>query len=185
MPHLRAGQDARIEISKTTEDIFIQSVEGVTTRSCLSPQKRAGSDVPSTSSPKHFHCTEIVDQMLESSHCAPKGQLQEQNRFHLQKQNAETAIIKAKYGNKTVIAPPPATSGIVKLKEELARRLELEHGSFYVEYEDEDHDWILIACDDALQECLTSSTSRDNQVIRLAVRDEVVNSQNSGKALGC
>ncbi|KAI7995080.1 Protein NLP1 [Camellia lanceoleosa] len=185
MPHLRAGQDARIEILKTTEDIPIQSVQGVTTRSCLSPQKRAGSDVPSTSSPKHFHCTEIMDQMLESSHPAPKGQLQEQSKFHLQKQNAGTAIIKAKYGNKTVIVPPPTTSGIVKLKEELARRLALEHGSFYVEYEDEDHDWILIACDDALQECLTSSTSRDNQVIRLSVRDEVVNSQNSGKALEC
>ncbi|XP_028082390.1 uncharacterized protein LOC114283709 isoform X1 [Camellia sinensis] len=155
MPHLRAEQDATIEMSKTTEDILIQSVEGVTTRSCLSPQKRVGSDVPSTSSPKHRHC----------------------------KQNARTATIKATYGDKTVRVPPPATSGIVKLKEELARRLELEHGSFYVEYEDEDHDWILIACDDVLQECLTFS--RDNRVIRLAVRDEVVNSQNSGKALEC
>ncbi|CAL5433704.1 unnamed protein product [Camellia sinensis] len=184
MPHLRAGQDARIEISKTTEDILIQSVEGVTTRPCLSPQKRAGSDVPSIPSPKHFHCTEIMDQMLESSHPASKGQLQEQSTFHLQKQNAGTANIKAKYGDKIVKVPPPATSGIVKLKEELARRLGLKHGSFYVEYEDEEHDWILIACD-ALQECLTSSTSRDNQVIRLSVRDEVVNSQNSGKALEC
>ncbi|CAL5442768.1 unnamed protein product [Camellia sinensis] len=48
------------------------------------------------------------------------------------------------------------SSGLVELQQQIAKRLNLEAGSYYVKYKDEEDHMILIACDDDLQDCISS-----------------------------
>ena len=83
--------------------------------------------------------------------------------------------VKATYGEDTVKFDLSSTPKIVELKEEVAKRLELESGSFKVKYQDADQEWILIACDADFQQCLRLSSSLGNPLIRLLVIDKVFN----------
>ncbi|KAF2313449.1 hypothetical protein GH714_011062 [Hevea brasiliensis] len=75
-------------------------------------------------------------------------------------------------------------SGIVELKEEVAKRLKLEVGSFDVEYLDDDHEWVLIACDADLQECIDISRLSGSNLIRLSVHDVNANLGSSCESNG-
>ncbi|XP_028113572.1 protein NLP7-like [Camellia sinensis] len=48
------------------------------------------------------------------------------------------------------------SSGLVELQQQIAKRLHLEAGSYYVKYKDEEDHVILIACDDDLQDCIST-----------------------------
>ncbi|KAL0326687.1 UNVERIFIED_CONTAM: protein NLP7 [Sesamum angustifolium] len=71
----------------------------------------------------------------------------------------KTITIKAAYREDIIRFRIPIDSGIVKLKEEVAKRLKLELGTFDIKYLDDDHEWVLIACDADLQECIDISRS--------------------------
>ncbi|KAJ9148065.1 hypothetical protein P3X46_030160 [Hevea brasiliensis] len=75
-------------------------------------------------------------------------------------------------------------SGIVELKEEVAKRLKLEVGSFDIEYLDDDHEWVLIACDADLQECIDISRLSGSSLIRLSVHDVNANLGSSCESNG-
>ncbi|KAA8526123.1 hypothetical protein F0562_007777 [Nyssa sinensis] len=61
--------------------------------------------------------------------------------------------------------------GMVELQEEVAKRLKLTIGTFNIKYEDEDKDWILIGCNEDLQNCMDISRSMGSSstTIRLLV----------------
>jgi hypothetical protein len=64
------------------------------------------------------------------------------------------------------------SSGILELKEEVAKRLKFEMGTFDIKYLDDDNEWVLIACDADLQECIDiSRSSTASKIIRLLVQD--------------
>ncbi|PSR91419.1 hypothetical protein CEY00_Acc28763 [Actinidia chinensis var. chinensis] len=136
------------------------------------------------------------NQVLDNSIVEIEGNLQEQNRFQTENvlKEVEVAVsegdskgnwpilscfdpapkqsivtIKATYGEDTVKFDLSSTPRIVELMEEVAKRLELESGSFKVKYQDEDQEWILIACDADFQRCLKFSSSLGNLFIRLLV----------------
>ncbi|XP_061350964.1 protein NLP7-like [Gastrolobium bilobum] len=81
--------------------------------------------------------------------------------------------IKATYKEDIVRFRVSLNCGIVELREEIAKRLKLEVGTFYIKYMDDDHEWVSIACDADLQECMDILGSLGSNIIRLVVHDTV------------
>lgn len=94
----------------------------------------------------------------------------------------DAVTVKALYGEDIARFQLSSESGVVDLKEAVAKRLELEVGSFNVKYQDEDQEWVLISCDEDLQDCVKFSSSLGNQVIRLLVTDKISNAEKSLKS---
>ncbi|CAL5437829.1 unnamed protein product [Camellia sinensis] len=61
--------------------------------------------------------------------------------------------------------PLSLSLGLVELQQQIANRLDLEDGTYYVKYKDEDGDLIVIACDEDLQYYISSSTSPGSTTI--------------------
>lgn len=66
----------------------------------------------------------------------------------------KTFTIKATYGEDIIRFRLPMDSSIDKLKDEIGKRLKLEVGTFEIKYLDDDHEWVRIACDADMQECV-------------------------------
>ncbi|CAL5437837.1 unnamed protein product [Camellia sinensis] len=72
-------------------------------------------------------------------------------------QDANIVTVKAKYINDiTIKFRLSLSSGLVELQQQIAKRLNLEAGSYYVKYKDEEDHMILIVCDDDLQDCIST-----------------------------
>ncbi|KAL8119019.1 hypothetical protein AgCh_016498 [Apium graveolens] len=63
----------------------------------------------------------------------------------------------------------------VTLEEEVSKRVKLEVGMFDLKYLDDDQEWVLIACDADMQECVELSRSSGRNIIRLLVQDIMAN----------
>lgn len=83
----------------------------------------------------------------------------------------KTITIKATYREDIIRFRLPLDSGIDRLREEIAKRLKLELGTFEIKYLDDDNEWVLIACDADLHECVDVSKSSGSNLIRLVVHD--------------
>lgn len=83
----------------------------------------------------------------------------------------KSVIIKATYREDIIRFRLSLASVIVELREEVAKRLKLEVGTFDIKYLDDDQEWVLIACDADLQECMDVSRSSGGSIIRLLVHD--------------
>ncbi|KAF7813160.1 protein NLP6-like isoform X1 [Senna tora] len=92
--------------------------------------------------------------------------------------------IKATYREDIIRFRISFSSGIVELKEEVAKRLKLEVGTFDIKYLDDDHEWVLIACDADLQECMDVSRSSGGNIIRLLIHDIASNLGSSCESSG-
>ncbi|XP_009605047.1 protein NLP6 [Nicotiana tomentosiformis] len=92
--------------------------------------------------------------------------------------------IKATYREDIIRFRLLLSSGIFMLKEEVAKRLKLEVGTFDIKYLDDDHEWVLIACDADLQECVDISRSSGSNVVRLLVHDIMPNLGSSCESSG-
>ncbi|KAG5563520.1 hypothetical protein RHGRI_006078 [Rhododendron griersonianum] len=74
-------------------------------------------------------------------------------------QDADIVTIRAKYENNTIKFRLSLSSRLVALQQEVAKRLNLEAGTYYIRYKDEENELILIACDEDLQDCIHSFKS--------------------------
>ncbi|CAL5392651.1 unnamed protein product [Camellia sinensis] len=75
-------------------------------------------------------------------------------------QDANNVTIKEKYGEGiTMKFRLSLSSRFVQLQQEVAKRLNLKARTFYVKYEDEDGELILIGCDEDLQDYMRDSRS--------------------------
>ncbi|CAL5437705.1 unnamed protein product [Camellia sinensis] len=80
--------------------------------------------------------------------------------------DANIVTVKAKYVNDIIIKfLLSLSSGLVELQQQIANRLHLEDGTYYVKYKDEDDDLIVIACDQDLQHYISTSTSSGSTTI--------------------
>ncbi|XP_058203648.1 protein NLP1-like isoform X2 [Rhododendron vialii] len=77
-------------------------------------------------------------------------------------QEANKVLVKAKYGDLMLKFGLSLSAGFRELEHEVAKRLNLDVGTYYVKYQDEDDDLILLACDDDLRACVHSSISLGN-----------------------
>nr|XP_010912370.2 LOW QUALITY PROTEIN: protein NLP3 [Elaeis guineensis] len=76
------------------------------------------------------------------------------------------------------------TAGIVALRDEVTKRLKLEVGTFDIKYLDDDHEWVMLACNADLEECIEISGLSGSHVIRLAVHDVTTHLGSSCASLG-
>ncbi|XWS61580.1 hypothetical protein CRYUN_Cryun07bG0137700 [Craigia yunnanensis] len=100
------------------------------------------------------------------------------------RQEMKSVTIKATYREDIIRFRISLSSGIVELKEEVAKRLKLEVGTFDIKYLDDDNELVLIACDAELQECLDVSRSSGSNIIRLSVHDVMANLGSSCESTG-
>ncbi|XP_058194648.1 protein NLP7-like [Rhododendron vialii] len=84
-------------------------------------------------------------------------------------QDGDMVTIRAKYENNTIKFRLSLSSRLVELQQEVAKRLNVEPGTYYVKYKDEDNELILIACDEDLLECIHASRSLGNTSIVVLV----------------
>lgn len=96
----------------------------------------------------------------------------------------KTVTVKATYKEDIIRFRLPLSSGIVKLEEEVSKRVKLEVGTFDLKYLDDDQEWVLIACDADLQECVELSRSSGRNIIRLLVQDIMANLGSSCESSG-
>ncbi|XP_028082132.1 protein NLP7-like isoform X3 [Camellia sinensis] len=84
--------------------------------------------------------------------------------------DANIVTVKAKYINDIIIKfLLSLSSGLVELQQQITNRLHLEDGTYYVKYKDEDDDLIVIACDQDLQDYISSSTSPGSTTIMVFI----------------
>ncbi|RDY05172.1 Protein NLP7, partial [Mucuna pruriens] len=105
------------------------------------------------------------------------------------RKEVKSVTIKATYKEDIIRFKVSLNCGIVELKEEIAKRLKLEVGTFDIKYLDDDNEWVLIACDADMQECMDISRPSGSNVIRLVVHDILSilgsSSGSSGDWKGC
>ncbi|XP_010529654.1 PREDICTED: protein NLP7-like isoform X2 [Tarenaya hassleriana] len=95
-----------------------------------------------------------------------------------------SVTIKASYKEDIIRFRISSSSGLMELKEEIAKRLKLDAGTFDIKYLDDDSEWVLIACDVDLQECLDISGFSGSSLVRLLVQDVMANPGSSCESTG-
>ncbi|KAK2991421.1 hypothetical protein RJ640_019067 [Escallonia rubra] len=92
----------------------------------------------------------IEERILESSKKDPL--CDDNRRMH----EASLVTIKATYADVIIKFRLSSSSTMAELSENLTERLPLTSGSFHTKYQDDEGDWVLLACEKDLQYCLTS-----------------------------
>ncbi|CAL5442766.1 unnamed protein product [Camellia sinensis] len=115
-----------------------------------------GSSQPSESSPGVDH-QQIPQLSSDQPFSQASAAIVYANPHNTVIQDANIVTVKAKYINDiTIKFRLSLSSGLVELQQQIAKRLNLEAGSYYVKYKDEEDHMILIACDDDLQDCIST-----------------------------
>jgi frataxin-like iron-binding protein CyaY len=86
-------------------------------------------------------------------------------------QNSGTVTIKASFKEDVIRFRFPCSSSVMILKDEVAKRLRMDAGMFDIKYLDDDHEWVKLACNADLEECMEISRHSGTHVIRLLVSD--------------
>ncbi|CAL5436040.1 unnamed protein product [Camellia sinensis] len=84
-------------------------------------------------------------------------------------QDTSIATVKAKYGD-FIKFQLHVSSGMVEFQQQVAKRLNLQGGTYRVKYQDEDNDWILIACDEDLQNYICNSISQGRNKFKMLIQ---------------
>ncbi|KAL5998893.1 hypothetical protein ACLOJK_009841 [Asimina triloba] len=129
------------------------------------------------------------ERVPESSWTNPRSELPTQQAVAtltrvLPSRELMTVTIKATYKEDVIRFRLPYTSGVVELKEEVSKRLKLVVGTFETKYLDDDREWVLLACDADLQECMEIKRLSGGNMIRLLVHDIVANFGSSCESSG-
>uniref|UniRef100_A0A251TJW1 Putative PB1 domain-containing protein n=1 Tax=Helianthus annuus TaxID=4232 RepID=A0A251TJW1_HELAN len=79
--------------------------------------------------------------------------------------------VKASYGHEKIQFKMTKEWGFRELQQEIARRFSIyDMGNVILEYMDDDSEWVLLACDADLEECMDlHDTSSKNQTIKLLI----------------
>ncbi|KAM0852764.1 hypothetical protein ACQ4PT_051533 [Festuca glaucescens] len=86
-------------------------------------------------------------------------------------QNSRTVTIKASFKEDIIRFRFPCSSSVMGLKDEVAKRLRMDAGMFDIKYLDDDHEWVKLACNADMEECMEISRHSGTHVIRLLVSD--------------
>ncbi|KAL7253792.1 hypothetical protein ACSBR1_008188 [Camellia fascicularis] len=78
--------------------------------------------------------------------------------------------IKEKYGDNFIKFQLAVSSGMVEFQQQVAKRLSLQGGTYRVWYQDEGNDWILIACEEDLENYICNSISQGRNTITMLIQ---------------
>ena len=93
--------------------------------------------------------------------------------------HGDVVTIKVTYGQDTVRFKLASDKTYTDLREEVNRRLKLA-GTFDLKYLDDDEEWMLLACDADLRECIEVMRASRRNAIKLMVRCNVSSSSGAG-----
>ncbi|KAL7167774.1 hypothetical protein ACSBR2_038269 [Camellia fascicularis] len=128
-----------------------------------------GSSQPSESSPGVDH-QQILQLSYDQLFSQALAVVVHANPHNTVIRDANIVTVKAKYINDIIIKfSLSLSSGLVELQQQIANRLHLEDGTYYVKYKDEDDDLIVIACDQDLQDYISSSKSLGSTTIMVFI----------------
>lgn len=82
-------------------------------------------------------------------------------------QDSNKVTVKATCDDRTIRFKLPVISGIVDLEDNVIKRLRFKRKRFSIKYQDDEGDWVLIACDKDVRECMKISRSSEKTTIRL------------------
>lgn len=82
-------------------------------------------------------------------------------------------LVKATYKSDRIRFKLTFGFGFSELCEEIGKRYNVNPGTFQLKYLDDEEEWVLMASDADLQECIDIMTSSDGHVIKLLIRDLV------------
>ncbi|KAL4585098.1 hypothetical protein LXL04_009712 [Taraxacum kok-saghyz] len=83
-----------------------------------------------------------------------------------------TFRVKATYNDEKIRFRMSKDWGFMDLHQEISRRCKIyDMTNIRIEYIDDDSEWVLLACDDDVEECLDLHTSTKNQTIKLLVHE--------------
>ncbi|GMQ03779.1 hypothetical protein CsSME_00049440 [Camellia sinensis var. sinensis] len=85
-------------------------------------------------------------------------------------QDTSIVTIKAKYGDDFIKFQLPVLSGMVEFQQQVAKRLNLQGGTYRVKYQDEVNDWILVVCDEDLQNYICNSIARERNTVTMLIQ---------------
>uniref|UniRef100_I1QZ58 RWP-RK domain-containing protein n=2 Tax=Oryza glaberrima TaxID=4538 RepID=I1QZ58_ORYGL len=85
----------------------------------------------------------------------------------------KTVVVKASYKNDTIRFKLLPSMKYEQLLEEIAKRLKLSVGLFQLKYKDDEGDWVILASDADLQECLEILDTTRLRILKLQVQDVV------------
>lgn len=78
--------------------------------------------------------------------------------------------VKATYGDEKIRFRMSKNWGFMDLHQEISKRFNIyDMGNIRIEYIDDDSEWVLLACDDDIEECMDLHTSINNKTIKLVV----------------
>nr|CAD1819924.1 unnamed protein product [Ananas comosus var. bracteatus] len=86
-------------------------------------------------------------------------------------ENSPTITVKAIYKNDMVRFKFLPSSGYQQLLEEIAKRFKLLTGTFQLKYRDDEEEWVILASDSDLQECLEVLENIEWRRVKVLVRD--------------
>ncbi|CAL5097684.1 unnamed protein product [Urochloa decumbens] len=85
--------------------------------------------------------------------------------------NSGIVTVKARYKEDLLRFRFPCSASLIDLKDEVAKRIQLDVGVFDIKYLDDDHEWVKLTCDADLEECMEISRLSGSNVLRLLVTD--------------
>ncbi|XP_074332365.1 protein NLP7-like isoform X2 [Apium graveolens] len=84
-------------------------------------------------------------------------------------QDTDMITVKATYNEVAIKFEVLDSSGIVDLEDNVIERLKIERNTFSIKYQDDDGDWVLIACDKDVQKCIKTSRLLKKTTIKMLV----------------
>jgi len=103
--------------------------------------------------------------------CGHAGGFNVAKSVEAQEERTSMLVVKAVYKEHLIRFDFLSTSSVAKLKEEVMKRLPLQADRLMIKYQNEDKDWVILACFDDLHHCLHLSVSSESKVIRLMIVD--------------
>lgn len=84
-------------------------------------------------------------------------------------QDTDIITVKATYNEIAIKFEVLDSSGMVDLEDNVIERLKMERETFSIKYQDDEGDWVLIACDKDLQKCIKTSRLLKKTTIKMLV----------------
>ncbi|KAK3003401.1 hypothetical protein RJ639_019396 [Escallonia herrerae] len=106
--------------------------------------------------PTHSNLKNLNESFQAIEERIPESSRKDPSCDNRRMQDATLVTIKATYADKIIRFQISSSSTMAELSVNLTERLPLMDGSFHIKYQDDEGDWVLLACEKDLQYCLGS-----------------------------
>lgn len=113
----------------------------------------------------------LTDSGSGSASSQPSSNRTMEPNSSLSSQGISGLVVKATYKHDTVRFKLHPNSGFLYVVGEVSRRFKLPIGVFQLKYKDDEEEWVVLACDSDLQECIEMTQNASLHHVKLQVLD--------------